>query len=693
MRVFILWVSLLFAITLSAQTDSAFQSSIAPTYTSVQTLTRSDIERLPVFSFMQLVQGAFPFIGNESTVEEEYSFVVNGFVLTNPNAINLSQIESISFIPVGTNLTRGSLTKKGTFIINTRPGKNGFSFSTHTGWTLSKEHNNSPFTELTQTRKGFSSLNDISYTHRSKKWFLSDAFSFLKGESPQFQIKISQPTYSETDHTSSRSNRFRFSNFGGYEFNKHWKAEGGFFFTVKEGAINTDRTAISNYNNPPTSETVINESKPKVNYIGGNIAITSIISKAISNRLSGEIAKYRDNDDYRSDYNWMAGRGFIISNSRYHSTEYSVSNLFLWQHKISSSLNTNFSMYAQYRHGKSYQKRDSLDQFTPLTGTVLWYNAGAIYENSTRGVLVSPEVNVDFKDIVFAEAGISYDTYGTADFGKNIKKKLLPDVGARIELSSFLKNSTISTLEIAGNYSKYLTNFERYDKIGTSLGSNRGNSLSFLPFAFANPYLYGYPPVKSWLFSAAIGFSQNRFLFKVQYRNLERAVKAYAAAPWYGNMNTTFMLIDKLQEKGFCFELKASIIKKEKVKWDLYTTTFLDKYSRQYKQYPPITEDVILMDAGKAPWRSSLRTSLTMNKFFMQVSSLINFNELAIDRNDKVKNDLNRYDCNYLVIGYSIPLKNKLLKEVKISAESSGFFASKSWILAKYAGVGAAVNF
>jgi hypothetical protein len=690
MRVLFIFVCLVITITSAAQTDSSFRSSIAPTYTSIQTLTSSDIEHLPVFSFMQLVQGAFPFVGNESSVEEEYSFVVNGFILTNPNAINVSQIETISFIPVGTNFTRGSLTKKGTFIIITRPEKNGLSFSTHTGTVLSKEPTHLPYSEIVQTQNGFSSLNDISYSHKAKNWFVSSAFSFLKGESPAFQIRISTPLLnsSSVTNTSSESKRFRFSNFGGYEFNKHWKAEGGFFFTDKSGTTNIDRT----YTNLQTTGNYTAKTKPRINYIGGNAGLNTVFDN-INNRLAVEIARYKDDNNSRSDYSYSTMQGFAIGTLDYKSTGYSFSDNFSWTTKLTSSIQLDFSLFANYRTTKSSERRDSIEQSSPLIGSPANFRSGSRYQRKTHSLLISPVAGISYKNVVFAEIGASYDTYTESIFAPENKKKLLTNAGIKAEFASLLNNKFISTLEISGSYSKYLTNFERYDRLGTSYSSN------VIPYTFgtsiliANPALNGYLPVKNWLGSAAIGFNNNSILFKAQYRLHEKIIESFAPAPWYANFNTIVMITEPLNSRSWSFELKATVLKKDTKTWNIYATTFQDKYSRQYKQYPPTPKDLILLDAGKAPWRSGLRTSVTVNKFFFQASTLFNFNELSIDRNGNTKEDMSRYNFNFLVFGYALPLKNKAIREVNISAETNGLFSSKSFALAKYVGIAVQMDF
>lgn len=198
MKALLLLIFPFFFVTAFAQTDST-ETFDSATYTSLISLSRTDIERLPATGFMELVQGAFPFVGSVSTVEEDYAFVTEGFVAINPNAINLSQIESIRFYPAGTALTRGSLGKKGTFVIRVRPGKNGFDFSTKTGLLLTTDNRTSNNTSF-QYESGLASLNELSYRRRTDRSFFSTALSYLRSNNPYLQVLSAASKLSSRSH-------------------------------------------------------------------------------------------------------------------------------------------------------------------------------------------------------------------------------------------------------------------------------------------------------------------------------------------------------------------------------------------------------------------------------------------------------------------------------------------------------------
>ncbi|MFL5740412.1 MAG: hypothetical protein ACJ75B_09365 [Flavisolibacter sp.] len=127
MRFFFTALILLLHSSIFAQADSTREVKTTPF-----TLTHEQIEQLPATGFSELVNGAFAFVYGAPLVMKDFSFEVDGFSLVSPDALNLSQIESIRFYPLGTDRSKGSLLKKGVFVITTRKS----SASNGKGWTF-----------------------------------------------------------------------------------------------------------------------------------------------------------------------------------------------------------------------------------------------------------------------------------------------------------------------------------------------------------------------------------------------------------------------------------------------------------------------------------------------------------------------------------------------------------------------------
>lgn len=676
------------ALNLGAQTDSASKLSITPTYTSIQTLTRSDIERLPVNSFLELVQGAFPFISDKSVIEGDYSFVVNGFVLINPNAINVSQIESISFYAVGTDITRGSMAKKGTFVISTRAPKNGLNFSTKTDLLLPDENTMSPYSQVTNSSKGFYSLDELSYHHKDIKWFTSNSFSFLKNKAPGYvTTNAFYPTSTSVSESSSEMRRFRFSNFAGYQFNEHMKIDGGLFFTSKPATAD-GKTAFTG---TPAMGEQIYQSDNKGQLLSTHAGLTLKPSSRITSQLTAEMVRSKANGNSsftRPDFVYPqppTGTFYYGSNFLYRYTAYAVSDYFSWKPIVSSKVTIDFGLLAQGRWSKIRERNYSEQGQSGQPGSI-----STSYSTSSRKVQsfnVNPAVHLDFRQLLFAEAGFSYDSYKETWFGANKRKKLLPNVGARLELAPLLDSKLVSSLEFSANYNKYLTGGDVNDFLETDSRAVPSGSISGGPY-YVPTLTSDYPTVENWLVSMSIGFRNNRLVLKSQYRNFNEMILWYTQVPYSSYVS----MYDRLTTKGLCFELKTSIIEKQKVNWKLYATLYNEKGTLHFPGYQPITTGG-LTDAGKAPWRGGLRTSVDYRGLFLQAAALFNLNEAAYDKNGNFQDDINRYNANFLLVGYKVPVKKGVIKGLEINAQSRSLFHSKSYTTSKYVGLGAQLDF
>lgn len=675
MKVLILSVALLGVMRLSAQTDSSIHSSL-PTYTSVHTLTRADIERLPASSFLELVQGAFPFVGSESPIEDEYSFVVNGFVLIHPNAINISQVESIRFFPVGTDLTRGSSTKKGTFVVTTRPRDTRASISTQTGFILPVKNLLSPSTVVASSSKGFYSIDEFNYSRKARRWFTSNSFSFLKEKFPAYNTFSSpQPANSEKSHSFSEKRRLRFSNFAGYDFSDRVKLEGGLFYTNMPLSSGGDlRRRYSDLN---TDYTYDMNRKSKL--LSGHAGLTALFSSRLSYQLSAELVQSKTNyetsfSSFFIDYPRPGTSSATYGKSTFsgHQTTFSIASNFLWKAVNTSSAALDLGLLVRDRFNNSRERNYSKQS---QDGQPISFGESFVKRES-QSFSVSPVAHLRFKNVLFAEVGFSYDDYTESLLGPNKDKKLLPNAGARLELASLLKSSLISSLEFSGNYNSYLRILYRGDWLETD-GQPGSTSTAFLE---------GYEPVKNWLLGVAIGIHNNRFVLKTQYRSRDEKIAQNVQLPF----NPVYY---QLTSKGLCFELKASVIEKQKGDWKVYATVYQDKRTLHGNSVVPPPTPSGFSDAGKAPWRGGLRTTATFNHFFFQAAALVNLNEAAMDKNGNFQNDLDRYNCNFLLAGYQIPFKQKAIKSLELNIQSRALFHSQAYAISRYIGLGAQLNF
>jgi hypothetical protein len=655
-----------------SQTDSADILLRAATYTSIASLNRGEIERLPATKFMELVQGAFPFIGNASTVEEEYSFVVNGFITINPNAINLSQIQSIQFYPAGRDLTRGSLGKKGTFVISTQPQKSGFSFSTKTGLLLAGDQNQP--TALLRYNNGFTSFNEVSYQYKGQRSHFSSAVSYLKNNQPGFLQK--QPSTTRTG--TSDDSRLRVSNLGSFWLGNGWDLQGGLFLTTQPRHF----AGTSNYV-PAGLEEQAN--KQQTLYTGAHAGLRFMLPDKISNHLVAELTYAEGEED--ATINGLSGRNY---SQKTHGSQlaryYSFTDRFSWTAISGSGISLEANLLTRYRF-----TRGSIDGLTVGQSNGSAYQSGFQMNTKSKSFAVSPGVVLRLKDWLTAEAGLTYDDYGHSDKGEKTYKKLLPNGGLKLELASLLKGTGISSLELSSTYQKYLTSFDRADLLGTAYRRRPPQVPTFGSIVYANPEAAIYTPSENWVSSLSLGWLQNRFTVKGSYRVYDQMINTYINSFISPGGGALVFLYEPLRSKNWSLEVKATLLDKPSKTWSVYATAFHDKYERKIYNNgmtTTTTVEALYLDAGKAPWRGGLRTAFTLNRFYLQAAALLGVNELGTKKDGTTDDDMVTYRSAFLLAGYQWPTGWKALKGMDLNVQSRNLFHRGSDGTTRYIGLG-----
>lgn len=657
-----------------AQTDSVETRFATATQSTVITLTRAELQRLPATGFLELVAGAFPFLGTEG-IEEDFTYVVNGFVLINPNAINLSQLESISFYPGGTPLTGGTLAKRGTFLISTRPVANRFSVSSKTGlWSATNDE--LPSFRRSGLHSGVFSLNEFSLQRKSETAFVSGAASFLPDKSPDYLYTSA----SQTGTGSHWLNRLRASVFGGYRFGRATEVEGGLFYTLQpqrtEGA---QKYQPGNYVNNQSAN-------DRANHAGAHAGFRFMPSPTLTNFLTAEITRAKETLDGTSQTaatNLPAS--FYNSKGDLRFTAFTVSNRLAWTPVNTTAINLQASLLARYRLYK-YSEQYATTQSSGTNQPVAFY--GSAQKTTSRSLSLSPSLLMRFSEWLSVQAGFTYDDYRGAP-GKNNANKLLPDAGLRLNLAPLAKGSGLTVLELSTNYHQSVRVSEKGDLLETD-----DNGRQF-PGAFGYTVAdSAYVPRKVWTTALAVGVWQNRLAVKISYRMLDRTLYAAVPVPYPGGTGYAY-LFEGLRSKGWSAEVKADAVKNTAVQWTIRATLYKEEYERRQYGFGVYSQPVdrIFFDAGRAPWRGGFRTNVDVHRFFLQASLLLSFNEAGTADSGNLVDDMTKFNTAFLLAGYRLPLKGKGVKELDLNLQSRNLFGPKHDLAARYAGIGVQASF
>jgi len=156
------------------------------------TITATEIAHLPFTSIMEVLNGAVPFVFGDPIRTMEYNFIVDGMILANLNAINVSQIELIEYYPVAFTLQNGVRSARGgTFVITTKKSTNRLFVRSLTGLATGSKALMNRYTDGNYADFG-STLNaheEIGYGHTTNKLHVNTALGYTRSPLPSYDLK------------------------------------------------------------------------------------------------------------------------------------------------------------------------------------------------------------------------------------------------------------------------------------------------------------------------------------------------------------------------------------------------------------------------------------------------------------------------------------------------------------------------
>lgn len=316
------------------------------TYQPVLTLTKTQIERLPAASFMELVNGAFSFVFGDPLLVKDFTFLIDGFVTIDPNVINLSQIQLIQFYPAGIPATSGNLTRKGTFVITTLQGlKDGAGFVTKTGAMLGNKDDYQD--ENYKKHPTVFSLNELNYSKSMKKGIINSSLSHLRNSVPYY---IGSGSF--INEQKDIMNRFRFSNSAQYQLNKQWNLQGGLYLVHSKK--NRD------FDDYYSTQMIEGSSSTNTNYLAAAASLSYQPSENLQNTFSAEVNSYKEKASASQTVSILYGteisKKWDRSNWKDRQTTYSFSNHTSYDLVQTSIFSFKTELAIRYRHIKDHEE-------------------------------------------------------------------------------------------------------------------------------------------------------------------------------------------------------------------------------------------------------------------------------------------------------------------------------------------------
>ena len=624
------------------QTDSTKKTIEFKQYKPLIVLSKSQIEKFPASNFMEIVNGMFPFVYGDPLYVSDYSFVVDGFVTINPNAISISQIDKIEFYPQGNELAKGMLIKKGVFVIHTiqTEEKNRLSFDTKTGIVYPNDKYPygvaSNFAGMIKQKRSLFSYNDLNYRSSFSGFFLNSAFSYTRNDFPEATTNI----YTRQEEFGNQFDRYRFSNFASYEFSKKLKITGAFSYT----RLNQE----NDYLRTRPTDTTRAEFDSATNYTNAAISISYSPVSQFENAISGEGNFYHTKDTFNSLGTPLNYYSFSKSNGRvnYFTILDHATVKFLYRY-----INIEGSLLFRY----IWRKED----YTNYAITTVQGNLTSLSQSrgkyELKNTSISPTIRINWRNMLFFQTGFTFENYLYPIFYFNTKKKLQSfyDLGMRMELAPVIHFPLLSQLNFYFNYKTFGYWLYRPDPLDQeNLTVHPG-----MPF--------NQPDKKITLIMGGAGFGlwADRFIVRANYLKENGNLITWIIAPsstGYSGYN----IFEPVKRYGWSFEMVGSIVTKRNLNWKIQTSLFNEKYQKDTSLIMP----TIAIESEKPQWKGGLRTDFSYKNIFFQASALFSFNEFR--RISTFEPDFfSNHRINFLLAGYRMGFKNSFLEQLDLSIQ------------------------
>jgi hypothetical protein len=645
-------------------------------YKPIFRLTAKDIAHLPVVSIMELLNGRFPFVFADPPSASMYTFLVDGHLVINPNAINISQIALIEFYPVSLDAGSGSLACQGTFVITTKQAKEGgaeFIVRSQTGLLIPDKSAGSG--SITDSDSELFTSQEVGYVFNKNKLHLNAGGSFTKSGLPN--QTVTADVYRQDN--SSDFFRQKLSLFGAYDASAKLHFSLALLGTLQQ----RDMASNTEYFFPAGNTEF--HSKNDQAYAAAAVGI-QYLSHRVKNTFQLEYSRLKSETDGQ-----VIQFGQPPNNTDLHVND-DLSNKYSRIAVVNTSKGT-FNTFRQTSFGWQvilrYHELKVNNNFTSITGPPSGPPINFTTANAKRtesSLAAMPSFSIDVKRRLFAGVGVIFDTWKNSVYRDTKKELVLPYAG--IKWAVPVKHAGISSLELHSTFGKSQPFVFRADPL--DMYSMPGTAPLFGPVITMDDPDAGY----SWVTGINGGFLKNRLLISLNYLRGNGFPAIFTPMP----MGGATLEYREVERNGASIDLQATIAEKKAFSCKFRTMLFYERVKLKEQSSNPdvYTDHPFLNDDLSPQLRGTATIDATAGNFFMQLQGLLRFREAG----KYVYGNGNRvpdsdHGLTFLVVGYSVALKKSDdRKRLDISVQTKNLLAMKGYRAAhyygsKYIGVGA----
>ncbi len=681
MKPLLLFVLMLFAMHGRSQDDDlvvvlrCFPTEKSQAHAPFFRLTEKDLAHLPFVSIMEVLNARFPFVFADPPSTSMYTFLVDGHLVLNPNAINISQIESVEFYPVSLDAGSGSLSSRGTFVIATkrlRPGNERFNVRSQTGMMFLADK-----TFGSSTRKGIQNEvfthQEVAYSFNKKKFEFNVAGSFTKTGLPTFQ-------FTEATSLSNQSHdlfRQRLSLFAAYRASEKLRFSLAFLGTVQQqNSAGGTEYFFPQYKYESNAEN-------DQSYGGATIGV-EYNTRPVSNSLQVEYSHLKSTADaqYKIFYSPPSNNRQQDDDLTGKLSRLAVVNT--TKGTIYTSGLTRFGWQMILRYHESKSKINLSSVMGPPSGPPTAFST-AMFKGSERTLAIMPSIGVDLKNQLFIQAGVVFDTWKNSAYLDPKKELVLPY--GDIRWVAPLKDGAVSSLHLFSTFGKSMQFNHRNDALDLY------NSPGVVAPILGPVITYGEPaPGYNWVTGVKAGFFKNWILFSVNYLRGNGFPGLTRPIPMGGSV----LEYPEVKRNGVSVDLQATIGNTKAFSGKFRTMLFYDRIELKEGSARRYNANPFLNDEFSPQWRGCVSLDASTGNFFMQVQGLLRFRDVIYGNTQpgaEPKPESNN-GLTFLVVGYSFPLNpSKPVKQLDISLQTKNLLMMKAYNAdlyygSRYIGVG-----
>ena len=654
---------------------------------------------------MDAVDGLYPWLFSTYTNANDFIFVLNGFLLTDINAISLNDIEEIVFSREQLYGSQIPFSRAGTFFIKTRTALSKFEININSqynhAWNKEKYvtangfrlSSNSNIPENNSDNKpGHYFSNHVSLAHHGKRasvYFSAQLNSHKFPEIHQFTIfQYGLPDTIVATTLVKNPDQRLFFNFT-YKFSE--KVDVGVTANYSHSNIVQD-TIYSSYFMGSKADVKINSQSP-LNYYHAGAFINYRPFKNLSNTFWFEYGYDTITTKYQSVTSFINSSGQPVE-----ATENTLIKPESKRYLIRDQLSYNFArtkkFYGDLSMAFLYLRHDVQQDRTTIRRNNGNLSAnGAWYLSKEKIASLNPTLNIVFQKMISAYVGanmlIGKKTYKYVEK----KDKISFYGGLTTDFAQLVNQGTMfGDFSLSFHYADLPQNQSNDQWLGYEFDPYQSSpqSVFYSSLVSTSPFLISIQ--KHRLITVRLNATSHNHRFQFITEWSHHKIERNFAVPFFPSQY--YLVPGTETQKGLSFQFSGKIIEKTRFKYKTsFSLLFPDTKLDLTGINPVETVDKSTLRAG---WQNRI----DYGDFFFQMNVLLDIDH-AYYRSNVYPPKADKYNdicVNYLLLGYMPEIKNKsLFKDLTVFVQARNPFISKQlkqhYDFNYYGGAGVNVRF